>query len=187
MRDKQKTKKLNLYRKEQLTILLLLLCFVLSGFFLPKIKINTAPATTQISEESTEMVPENETGKIQEDIDNIETESEETESKETVADSTSETSSTKDSSSSTTTEKPSKNDSGSSATASKPSTNTSGSSTNKQPASSTEPEKVWVPPVYKTIHHEAVYQTVRVVVCNYCNASFSTVGEFQVHKDANGG
>ena len=50
-----------------------------------------------------------------------------------------------------------------------------------------EQEKIWVPPVYEIVHHEAVYETVRVVVCNYCSEEFGSVGEFQVHKDANGG
>ena len=50
-----------------------------------------------------------------------------------------------------------------------------------------EPEKIWVPPVYEIVHHEAVYETVRVIICNYCSEEFSSVGEFQVHKDANGG
>ena len=44
-----------------------------------------------------------------------------------------------------------------------------------------------MPPVYQTIHHDAVYNTVKVVVCNYCGAEFGSAGEFQVHKDANGG
>ena len=50
-----------------------------------------------------------------------------------------------------------------------------------------ETEKVWVPPVYETIHHEAIYEKIRIVVCNYCSEEFKTVGEFQVHKDAHGG
>lgn len=63
-----------------------------------------------------------------------------------------------------------------------------GDSTNTGDSSTpTMSEKTWVPPVYETIHHEAVYDTVRMVVCNYCSESFRTVGEFQIHKDANGG
>ena len=62
----------------------------------------------------------------------------------------------------------------------------SGSSENT-PAPAPPPQKVWVPPVYQTIHHDAVYNTVKVVVCNYCGAEFGSAGEFQVHKDANGG
>lgn len=61
-----------------------------------------------------------------------------------------------------------------------------GSSENT-PAPAPPPQKVWVPPVYQTIHHDAVYNTVKVVVCNYCGAEFGSAGEFQVHKDANGG
>ena len=55
------------------------------------------------------------------------------------------------------------------------------------PEKEQEPEKIWVPPVYEIVHHEAVYETVRVIICNYCSEEFSSVGEFQVHKDANGG
>lgn len=53
--------------------------------------------------------------------------------------------------------------------------------------SSTSPEKIWVPPVYKIVHHEAVYETRKVYICNYCSAEFNSAGEFQVHKDENGG
>ena len=49
------------------------------------------------------------------------------------------------------------------------------------------PEKKWIPPVYKTVHHDAVYQTEKIVVCNYCGAEFASTGEFQAHKEANGG
>ena len=59
-----------------------------------------------------------------------------------------------------------------------------GSSTPSAPAA---PEKKWVPPVYKTVHHDAVYQTQQIVVCNYCGAEFSSTSEFQAHKEANGG
>ena len=69
--------------------------------------------------------------------------------------------------------------SGSTSSSTPPSQSSSGSSS--------APAKVWVPPVYKTVHHDAVYQTVKVVICNYCGAEFSSTGEFQVHKDANGG
>lgn len=55
------------------------------------------------------------------------------------------------------------------------------------PVPETPKEPVWVPPVYTTVHHEAVYETIQVVCCNYCGATFNSVGEFQVHKDANGG
>ena len=47
--------------------------------------------------------------------------------------------------------------------------------------------KTWVPPTYKIVHHEAVYKTVRVVICNYCGATFGSTGEFQTHKDLHGG
>ena len=63
----------------------------------------------------------------------------------------------------------------------------SGSHSSAASSSSSSSGKVWVPPVYKTVHHEAVYETRRVVICNYCGATFASTGEFQVHKDANGG
>lgn len=63
----------------------------------------------------------------------------------------------------------------------------SGSSSGSGSSAPAQTEKVWVPPVYQTVHHDAVYQTVKVVVCNYCGAEFNSAGEFQVHKDANGG
>ncbi len=72
---------------------------------------------------------------------------------------------------------------------SSPSGNT-GSSSSAPPADTqppVEPPKVWVPPVYTTVHHEAIYETRRSVICNYCGAAFGSAGEFQVHKDANGG
>lgn len=55
------------------------------------------------------------------------------------------------------------------------------------PAAPAAPEKKWIPPVYKTVHHDAVYQTEKIVVCNYCGAEFASTGEFQAHKEANGG
>ena len=51
----------------------------------------------------------------------------------------------------------------------------------------TEAPKEWVPPVYETIHHDAIYETKRVAICNYCSEVFDSVGDFQVHKNENGG
>ena len=62
--------------------------------------------------------------------------------------------------------------------------NSSGGSSSSSGSSS---DKVWVPPVYKTVHHEAVYETRKVWVCNYCKEEFSSLDGFQVHKEANGG
>lgn len=61
------------------------------------------------------------------------------------------------------------------------------SSSNHQNSSNGSSNKTWVPPVYKTVHHEAVYETVRVVVCNFCGAEFSSASEFLAHKNAHGG
>ena len=78
--------------------------------------------------------------------------------------------------------------SGSGSTGSSGSSSSSGAGgAGSSQGSSTGDEKVWVPPVYETIHHEAVYEKVRVYVCTYCQAEFASAGEFQVHKDANGG
>lgn len=78
--------------------------------------------------------------------------------------------------------------SGSGSTGSSGSSSSSGAGgAGSSQGSSTGDDKVWVPPVYETIHHEAVYEKVRVYVCTYCQAEFASAGEFQVHKDANGG
>lgn len=78
--------------------------------------------------------------------------------------------------------------SGSGSTGSSGSSSSSGADgAGSSQGSSTGDDKVWVPPVYETIHHEAVYEKVRVYVCTYCQAEFASAGEFQVHKDANGG
>lgn len=178
MKNVSKKSKLNLYRKEQLIILLLLLCFVVSGFTLPKMRTEVSAESSYIDETSPDESLEMVTEETQENASDTEIFPE-----EALENSPDEATASEDSSSASITTKPSGNTSGSS-------TGNSSSSANKQPVQDSpakEPEKVWVPPVYQTIHHEAVYQTVRIVVCNYCGATFSTVGEFQVHKDANGG
>ena len=80
---------------------------------------------------------------------------------------------------------------GSSIGGSSSSSSGSGGGSSSQPSTPPQEEetndKVWVPPVYETIHHEAVYETRRVYVCNFCQAEFNSAGEFQVHKDENGG
>lgn len=55
------------------------------------------------------------------------------------------------------------------------------------PSSSGSSDKTWVPPVYKTVHHEAVYEKVKVYICNKCKEEFPSAGDFQVHKDLHGG
>jgi len=63
----------------------------------------------------------------------------------------------------------------------------------KPPASSGNTDsnagKTWVPPVYKTVHHEAVYETKTVEMCitEGCGKYFDTPAEFQAHKAAEGG
>lgn len=76
--------------------------------------------------------------------------------------------------------------SGNSNTASSNNSNAS-LNTNTTKPQGTSSKKTWIPPVYKTVHHDAVYETRRMVICNYCSETFDSTGEFQIHKDANGG
>ena len=173
--------KLNLYRKEQLVLCTILLCFAMSGFYLPTIKNEYAPPVEQ-TESNTE---------VSEIIEEVETQSELEE--ESVAPETdSETILENDS------DKASENDSENDSEVLEPSLKpeTEVEKPSKKPITpekepeeepEKEQEKIWVPPVYEIVHHEAVYETVRVVACNYCSEEFGSVGEFQVHKDANGG
>jgi hypothetical protein len=75
-------------------------------------------------------------------------------------------------------------------------TSTEPGGTQKSDSSSTptEIEKIWVEPVYKTVHHEAVTQTVTKYVCNderngyTCHAEFDSAEAFyNQHKLPTGG
>lgn len=203
--SKNKSSSPGLYKKERAAILVMLFCFALSGVFLPNAKVKaslissldlpTIEATDAIQAELPEDISDEDTeldeGADAElsDEDSKEDDSEEEKEKdkekenEKKDDKKKETSTETKADKNQTDKKPSGNASGGSSSGSGSSGNTSsGGSTSQAPA-----EKVWVPPVYETVHHEAVYQTVKVVVCNYCGAEFSSAGEFQVHKDANGG
>ena len=76
---------------------------------------------------------------------------------------------------------------GSSTSPSSPSKPSTPSKPSDNPGSSGSSDKTWVPPVYKTVHHEAVYEKVKVYICNKCKEEFPSAGDFQVHKDLHGG
>ncbi len=216
----------SLYRMERKVISGVLLCFIVSGIFLPTAKAHLpkeAPAEDPALESSlpkedpktsnsskktaktknsilqdtvTEIVEiwnEAKLAKLEEETETAEdaADAEDTETPENTAD-------TGDSVNNSAAVTPKKNTvadsshSGGSPSQSAPSapSGDTSSSSSPPPASTPTPveqPKVWVPPVYKTVHHDAIYETRRSVVCNYCGAAFGSAGEFQVHKDANGG
>lgn len=209
--EHKKLKKITLYHKEQRTIILLLVVFFLSGLKLPQIREQLSKATpntcTNMIVEKGDSVIDDATDELQ-DTSNVVAEkteadtsivvAEKTEAdtsnvvaKKTEADTPMSEEPTTDVASPPTTIDPkqphipvddSKNVS---PTRPMPEENKPHESTTSP--STTPVEKEWVQPVYRTIHHDAVYETKRVVSCNYCNEIFLTVGEFQIHKDANGG
>lgn len=185
----------NLYQKEQRILCTILLCFVLSGICLPTVKKQFAKADSKGTAVTTDLnngVEEKADNQTKESENVYEKTEEETSEVKENPQSSAEVPSAvetevpkdstvnnqitpaKESSANTAFQSPSSGNSGSSAS----------SGSTEAPAT---PEKVWVPPVYETVHHEAVYETVRVVICNYCGATFGSTGEFQVHKDENGG
>ena len=178
-------------RKERMVIITTLLCFAISGIALPQIKAQEGTlldASTVQQEQSTEdsdsssslKEKKEEQKKEPEEQKEEETSEEEKEkSKEEKESSTDKKEAEKKES-----EKKASEDNTAANNGSSSSSNNSGST---PAAPAPQPEKVWVPPVYKTVHHDAVYNTVTVVVCNYCGAEFGSAGEFQAHKDANGG
>lgn len=209
-------KKSSLHRKEQMAIMFTVICFVLSGIFLPSLKkelsleSGTISAKSEIKEnikkKSSKKTDPNicKTPTVTEDTSQAAENTDKSDSEESTD--TSDTSDTSDTASTQNNEAENKNsEETQTADASTPSPDqsistapassgsSSGSTSSSTPpsqsssGSSSAPAKVWVPPVYKTVHHDAVYQTVKVVICNYCGAEFSSTGEFQVHKDANGG
>ena len=198
--------KSRLYKAELTVICTILLCFVISGICLPVVK-GQLPAEESseeqisahtVSVEKTEAEKtKNESIKnekkdkettVEKKTDNAkkETKKEDKKASENAEAKVAADEPQKDNSVSTIPQNPTENNSG----------NTSPGSTSSEnnvpvpqapPQAPPEPEKVWVPPVYTTVHHEAVYETIQMVCCNYCGATFGSVGEFQVHKDANGG
>lgn len=178
-------------RKERMVIITALLCFAISGIALPQIKAKegalldaSAVQQEQRTEDSDsssslkEKKAEQKKGP-EEQKEEEKAEGEKEESKEEKEASTDKKEAEKKES-----EKKVSEDNTAANNGSSSSSNNSGST---PAAPAPQPEKVWVPPVYKTVHHDAVYNTVTVVVCNYCGAEFGSAGEFQAHKDANGG
>ena len=190
-------------RKERMVIITTLLCFAISGIALPQIKAQEGTlldASTVQQEQSTEdsdsssslkEKKEEQKKEPEEQKEEETSEEEKEESKEEKESSTDkkeaeekESSTDKKEAEKKESEKKASEDNTAANNGSSSSSNNSGST---PAAPAPQPEKVWVPPVYKTVHHDAVYNTVTVVVCNYCGAEFGSAGEFQAHKDANGG
>lgn len=191
-KKKKKTFNLTLYRKEQIVICFILLCFVVSGFYLP-IYREQLMLSIEKPENGSEF-PDKEI--LENEILENEILENEILENETFTEEDSDSSGLNNKQ---TLEKPENElpSNGSSTTSeNEPSNNhTSKPESSKPEASKPETsdkdsettEKEWVPSVYEIIHHEAVYETKRVVICNYCSETFNTTGEFQVHKNANGG
>lgn len=203
-------KKSGLHRKEQMAIMFTVICFVLSGIFLPSLKkelslesgtisakseikenikkksskktdpnICKTPTVTEDTSQAAENTDKSDSKESTDTSDTASTQNNEAENKNSEETQTADASTPSPDQSISTAPASSGSSSGSTSSSTPPSQSSSGSSS--------APAKVWVPPVYKTVHHDAVYQTVKVVICNYCGAEFSSTSEFQVHKDANGG
>ena len=178
-------------RKERMVIITTLLCFAISGIALPQIKAQEGTlldASTVQQEQSTE--DSDSSSSLKEKKEEQKKEPEEQKEEETSEEEKEESKEEKEASTDKKetekkeSEKKASEDNTAANNGSSSSSNNSGSTPS---APAPQPEKVWVPPVYKTVHHDAVYNTVTVVVCNYCGAEFGSAGEFQAHKDANGG
>ena len=178
-------------RKERMVIITTLLCFAISGIALPQIKAQEGTlldASTVQHEQSTE--DSDSSSSLKEKKEEQKKEPEEQKEEETSEEEKEESKEEKEASTDKKeaekkeSEKKASEDNTAANNGSSSSSNNSGST---PAAPAPQPEKVWVPPVYKTVHHDAVYNTVTVVVCNYCGAEFGSAGEFQAHKDANGG
>lgn len=169
------------HQKEKIVIAITLICFLISGFSLPSIRAayGIEPVEDTITQQDSDS----------KDANTVQTKKtkkteKKKEDKEEVAEAQKD--SDNDGKNEKSSEKKGSENSVSDTASSNNNAGSSGSSENT-PAPAPPPQKVWVPPVYQTIHHDAVYNTVKVVVCNYCGAEFGSAGEFQVHKDANGG
>lgn len=177
-------------RKERMVIITALLCFAISGIALPQIKAQegTLLDTSAVQQEQDTEDSDSSSSSKEKKADSKK-EPEEQKEEEKAAEEKEEAEEEKESS----TDKKEAEKKESEKKASEDNTANNGSSSSSNNSGSTpatpapQPEKVWVPPVYKTVHHDAVYNTVTVVVCNYCGAEFGSAGEFQAHKDANGG
>lgn len=192
-----------MYMKEQRIIAIMLLCFVVSGVSLPAIKSHMIKDEGEASPNSDFYVDENNQPIDETPIDNddendqngeepasddeqnpndVQTPSNVQNPNQSVL--------TKPNSSSGSKPVNNNHQSSSSNNTGSNGSSTSPSSPSKpadNPSSSGSSDKTWVPPVYKTVHHEAVYEKVKVYICNKCKEEFPSAGDFQVHKDLHGG
>lgn len=202
----RKQNKITLYVKEQLVIGTMVLCFVLSGICLPFIKERISPGPPSSTSESSE--GSNGTGENKDK--NFQDKPEESPSKkedgmETNSSESPQTTTVQDESTDSNTSTPSdstdtRSDDSSNTTPSRTPGNAANPSappsTDGGSGSSTEtPGKEWVPPVYETIHHEAVYETKTFYYCSgaidesgvVCNQKFDSLQGWATHKSIHGG
>lgn len=174
-------KGVNLYKEEQRVIMIVLLCFLLSGAGLPLAKehfvssgISQPPGSPFMpADENNGDIVADPKGPTDDKINTDQKDTEDNKDSDTPSDETKQTPSTNQ-------DKRDRKDN-------RVSDSSKNQSQSNPSASSNKDDRKWVPPVYKTVHHEAVYETKKVVICNYCSAAFNSTGEFQVHKDAHGG
>ena len=189
----KKRNKITLYVKEQLVIGTMVLCFVLSGICLPFIKerISSKPSgsTTESSQPSnaTEEKKDKDSETNNSDSSQNTTVPDESNVPNTVTPSDSTNTENDNSSNKTPSESP-----GNTTEPSVPPTTDGG---NGSGSTTKTPGKEWVPPVYETIHHEAVYETKTFYYCTgtvdesgvVCNERFETLESWATHKSIHGG
>lgn len=199
---------MDMYMKEQRVIAIMLLCFVVSGASLPAIKSHMIENGGETPPNSNFYVDENNQPIDEMPIDDEENEQNSDEPSpddeqnpndvQTPSNVQNPNQSVLTKPNSSSGSKPvnnnhqssSSNNTGSNGSSTSPSSPSKPSTPSKpadSPSSSGSSDKTWVPPVYKTIHHEAVYEKKRVCQCNYCKEIFADVSEFQVHKNLHGG
>jgi len=200
---------MDMYMKEQRIIAIMLLCFVVSGASLPAIKSHMIKDEGEASPNSDFYVDENNQPIDETPIDNDDENDQNGE--EPASDdeqnpsgtqnpgdmqNPNQSGSAKPNNSSGSNlgsnnhQSSSSNNTGSNGSSTSPSSPSKPSTPSKpsdNPSSSGSSDKTWVPPVYKTVHHEAVYEKVKVYICNKCKEEFPSAGDFQVHKNLHGG
>lgn len=179
----KKQNKFTLYVKEQLVIGTMVLCFALSGICLPFIKERALSEPPDSATESSH----NSNGTEKDKDKNFQDKSEETPSKKP------------DNAETNTSETPQNATVQDGATDSNTSAPSNSTDTTEDNSSSTTPpetpDKIWVPPVYETIHHEAVYETKTFYYCSgaidesgvVCNQKFDNLQGWATHKSIHGG
>lgn len=200
---------MDMYMKEQRVIAIMLLCFVVSGASLPAIKSHmienggeSPPNSDFYVDENNQPIDEIPIDNDEENEQNSDEPSPDDEQNPSDVQTPSDVQNpnqsglTKPNSSSGS--KPGNNNhqssssnntgsNGSSTSPSSPSKPSTPSKPSDNPSSSGSSDKTWVPPVYKTVHHEAVCEKVKVYICNKCKEEFPSAGDFQVHKNLHGG